>query len=1155
MRKSSVLLAMFALMLAAPAYAQRSTGSLRGTVKDATQAVLPGATVTATNEDTGLVRTTVTNAAGVYSVPELPVGRYNVSAELQGFKTATRTGILLRVADDLAIDFELPTGQVTETVNVEARSAPVKTIGGDVSGLVTGEMVRELPLNGRNFLQLATLMPGVSAPDMLNVKDKGLLGGSDLSVSGSDVTANMWTVDGANNNDVGSNRTILVYPSLEAIEEFKILRNSYGPEFGGAGGAQINIVTRGGTNKFSGTTFYSGRTDKLNATNYFLEKANQPKEPLKRNDFGASLGGPIVKNKVQFFGSVEWNLEKRGTARAAFVPTQAERNGDFSGASIPGCTGAMPIDPLTGAAFPGNKIPANRISQAGQNYLNLYALPNVTPAAGSCNNWVTSVTTPINWGQYHGRVDWTASGSTRLMVRYTHDTWKNNSPSLQSNLWGDDKFPAVDSNWDQPGTSLVASLSQTFGQHATNNLQFSYSANKITVTRGGTNPGLNATLVSEMPSIFPLSGKEYGADVGHPVFWGGGGYDALWNEAPFHNNQDLFVLKDDYTRVFGKHLFKVGALASMNRKNEDTSGNGSTENWNFWGPSGLNGWGSQTGNILANFLLKDMAWGFSETSTSHPAAQRWHDVELYAADSWQVTPRVTFDYGVRYSLFYDPYVADDRLSSFQPSLFNAALGNDPCNGLILPPGTNWCQQDGFKGGTAGPNRSLQNQDLHNIAPRLGLAYDVFGNGKTAIRAGLGQFYLRERLSPGLNIAGNPPFTGLISGTRFLDSNQPCDGCFGAVGGGAPSAGRAIDQKTPYSWQWNTTIQHEIWRNTTLEVGYVGNYGYDLLRNHDANQILPGDIDHNGIPDRLQYVTTTPADAALRPFGVFGDTHITFWDHTGRSTYHSLQTQFISRFGRASQFQMSYTLARSRANLSLTSSDGSLSKWLATNDLTNPGLDWGRPETGRTHIFNSSLVWLLPSLDNSSKGERAVLGDWEVATILGIASGAPLDVFTGSIPGLNGGPSGTGYTDSQRPNRTSASCDPPSGSPLEQIINPAAFTLTGFQLGTIGSARRGDCTGPGYAQVDMALYKNFTLPSGMKLQFRWDIFNLFNRANFLSGYGGTNFNDTMNPTAVTLNNADPSKATVITGATVPASFGQATRTRDPRQMQIGFKIIW
>ena len=233
--------------------------------------MLPGVTVTATNEDTGLVRSVVSNESGSFSVPDLPIGRYRIEAELAGFKKASRTNVVLRVAEDFSVDFELAAGDMTETVNVEASATPVKMLGGDVSGVITGEQVRELPLNGRNFLQLATLMPGVSAPDFLNVKDKGLLGGSDLSVSGSDVTANLWSVDGANNNDVGSNRTILVYPSLEAIQEFKILRNSYGPEFGGAGGAQINIVTQGGTNRFSGTAFYSGRSDALNAKNYFLK--------------------------------------------------------------------------------------------------------------------------------------------------------------------------------------------------------------------------------------------------------------------------------------------------------------------------------------------------------------------------------------------------------------------------------------------------------------------------------------------------------------------------------------------------------------------------------------------------------------------------------------------------------------------------------------------------------------------------------------------------------------------------------------------------------------------------------------------------------------------------------------------------------------------
>src|SRR5439155_7851496 len=481
-------------LLAAPALAQRPTGTIRGSVRDSTQSMLPGATVTVSNEETGFSRATVTNSAGVYSVPELPVGVYKVAAELQGFKRASRTGVILRVADVLGIDFELGAGQISEVVTVEATSTPVKTIGGDVSGVVTGEMVRELPLNGRNFLQLATLMPGVSAPDFLNVKDKGLLGGSDLSVSGSDVTANMWTVDGANNNDVGSNRTILVYPSLEAIQEFKILRNSYGSEFGGAGGAQINIVTRAGTNLYNGSAFYSGRNDALNKKNYFLVKADQPKEPLKRNDFGGSFGGPLVKDKLHFFGNLEWNIEDRGTARTAFVPTAAERAGDFSGPRIAGCSPPIPIDPLTGETFPGNKIPANRLSPAGSLYLKLYPLPNVTPSAGSCNNWVTSVTSPIRYNQQSLRADWTITQASRLMVRYTHDTWKNNAPSVQSNLWGDDPFPAVDSDWDQPRRSFVASLNQTLGYTATNSLQFSYSAYKIIITRGGTDAGLSGQI-------------------------------------------------------------------------------------------------------------------------------------------------------------------------------------------------------------------------------------------------------------------------------------------------------------------------------------------------------------------------------------------------------------------------------------------------------------------------------------------------------------------------------------------------------------------------------------------------------------------------------------------------------------------------------------
>ncbi|HJR57937.1 MAG TPA: carboxypeptidase regulatory-like domain-containing protein [Vicinamibacterales bacterium] len=1142
-----LLVGVLLLCTAGPALAQRSTASLRGTITDATQSILPGVTVTVTNVETGLVRTTVSNESGVYFVPELPVGRYTVAAELAGFKAASRTNVLLRVADEFAVDFLLQPGDVKEVVTVEASSTPVRLVGGDVSGVVTGEMVRELPLNGRNFLQLATLMPGVSAPDFLNVKDKGLLGGSDLSVSGSDVTANMWTVDGANNNDVGSNRTLLVYPSLEAIEEFKILRNSYGPEFGGAGGAQINIVTRAGTNQFRGSLFYSGRDDSLNARNYFLEQADQPKEELTRRDFGGSIGGPLMKDKLHFFGNVEWNLEKRGTARAAFVPTEAERNGDFSGARIPGCSPPIPTDPLTGQPFPGNRIPADRLSPGGQAFLSLYPLPNVTPGAGSCNNWVTSITSPIDFAQQSGRVDWTITDASRLMVRYTHDKWENNAPSINANLWGDDPFPAVDSNWDQPSQSFVAALNQTLGNTANNSLQFSYSANKIDITRGGLNADLNAEILNRIQPLFGYDRKQYGEDIGHPVFWGGAGYQALWNEAPFLNSQDLFIVKDDYTQVFGKHFVKAGVLASVNKKTEDTIGNGSNQHSAFWGSAGFNGWGATTGNILSDFLLRDMTFGFSEFTAGRNADQRWKDVELYVADSWQPSKQFTVDFGVRYSVFMNPYAADDRVTNFVPSLFDPALGNDPCNGVLQPPGSNWCQDAGALGGADAPNRSLMEQDYNNIAPRLGIAWNVFGDSSTAIRAGLGRFFLRERLTPLLSLAVNPPFVTTLAGIRKLDTTaEPCDGCFGSSLG-APTRGRETDFRTPNSWQWNVMLQRELWRNATIDIGYVANHGYDLLKIHVANQVLNGDVNANGVDDRLEFIQQAAGstDPSLRRFGVF-NTNIGVWDHTGKSTYHSLQTQFVSRFGRGSQVQASYTLSRSRANLALTDS-GQLAANTTQLDIQDPELDWGRPETGRTHIFNASLVWLLPAMENRSALARHLLGDWEIASILGAGSGQPFTAFAGTLSGMNGGPSGTGFNDNQRPNRVAGEECRASSGPAEQIINPNAYTLDGFQLGTIGSARRGDCTGPGYFQTDLALYKNFRVNERMKVQFRWDIFNIFNNKNFL--FAG--MNATMTPSAFTLNDA----RTEIVDATIPASFGQATRTRDPRQMQFGFKILW
>jgi hypothetical protein len=367
-------------LLGAPALAQQFTATIRGTVTDSTQAAIGGAKVTVKGEDTGLTRSTTTNSSGIYAFPDLPVGTYQVAVEFAGFKSAVRTKIVLNVADVRAVDVQLETGVVSEQVSVEADALAVKTIGGEVSGLITGQQVRELPLNGRNFTQLALLMPGVSAPENFDTKNKGLMTGSDLSISGGGVTSNLWTIDGANNNDVGSNRTILVYPSIDAIEEFKIQRNNYGAEFGQSGGAQINLVTRGGTNEFHGSGYWFGRRDQWNSTDFFLKQSNQEKAPLKWDDYGGTFGGPIIKDKLHFFVSLEWNKDKRSDVRTSFVPTAEERAGNFS-SSLPGCSSPTPIDPLTGQPFPGNIIPPDRISPGGQAMMNLMNLPNTTPAA------------------------------------------------------------------------------------------------------------------------------------------------------------------------------------------------------------------------------------------------------------------------------------------------------------------------------------------------------------------------------------------------------------------------------------------------------------------------------------------------------------------------------------------------------------------------------------------------------------------------------------------------------------------------------------------------------------------------------------------------------------------------------------------------------
>jgi Carboxypeptidase regulatory-like domain len=1150
-RQLQCLVASLLLLFAAgPAFAQRITASIRGTVTDPSNAVVAAATVNIRNEETGLTRSVHTNTDGNYNFSELPVGSYRIEVTFPGFKSAVRSGVTVNVADVRAVDLQLASGAVTESVTVEASSVAVKTVGAEISGVINGEQVRELPLNGRNFMQLTLLQPGVTAQEGMNMVNKGLAGGSDISVSGGSTTSNLWLVDGADNVDHGSNRTILVYPSVDAIEEFKIQRNNYGAEFGQAGGAQVNLVTRGGTNTFHGSGYYYARRDGLNSNNFFLEKAGQDKAPLKFDDFGGTLGGPIIKDKLHAFVSWEKNNDSKSSVRSGFVPTAAERAGDFSGAALAGCTPAVPNDPLTGLPFPGNKIPANRINPAGVAFLKLYQLPNTTPSSG-CNNYTAAVPAPVVWSQYNARVDWTVSNSTRLMVRYTQDAWK----AQNTILWGDSVTSTVGSNWDQPGKSLVAQLNNNIGSKMTNSLTYSYSANKITASRTGNSAQVD-TINSLIPTLFPASIKEQGGNA-QPATWGGSGYGDLWNQSPWQNNQDLNVLKDDFSAVFGKHFVKVGALVSSNDKNEEVN-NTSQESVFLNGTSGFvspNGFlpGVGTGNFLGDLLLSNVAFNVNELKTNPRVQQRWKDLEFYVADSYKVSPRVTADFGLRFSHMQPPFMANDAMGNFVLSAVNPALGNSPCNGIEYPPGTNPCGALGLAGGSDGPNRQLVPTKFLWVAPRLGVAWDVHGDGKLALRAGLGRFYQRDRVSPGLGVGTNPPFSGTASISRLLNSNAVVSGnpapSFGA-------AGNALEQIAANSnyWQWNVAAEKEIFRNTTLEVAYVGSKGLDLFGQTNLNEVAP--------QNRLAYAQT--GNVAFRPLGSIegiGDGNIALWQHNRDSIYHSLQTAFVSRFGHGSQVSLAYTYSKLIANTGVANADGpGLSNNNGYTDSTQPDLDRARGGNDRTHVFSGSLVLSLPTLDGQQGFVKNVFGDWEFTSIVQAGTGYPITVVTGGIPGLSGSgstASGTGSGSSlSRPNVVPGVPCHVSGSDPAQWLNPAAFTLNGYQIGTNGNAGRNICNGPSSFETDASLYKNIKVSGRVKVQLRFEVYNVFNKVNF-QGNSMTNGGalTAYTPNNVVFNTPTGATATKIISATPAGNFGQFTAANDPRTAQVGIRLMF
>ena len=1141
--------------------AQETSGSVTGQVTDATGAAVAGAQVVLSQPSKGVSRTVSTNDQGQYNFDDVPLGTYEVDTTATGFQKSVVKNLVVNVATVTRGDVHMKAGNVSETIEVNADAVQVTTDNGAIGSVVDGTQVKELPLNGRSFVQLTQLTTGVSPANNFDSKNKGLQGGVDFSVNGNPTTNNLFLVDGSNDNDVGSNRTILIYPSIESIAEFKMLTNSYGPEYGQASGAVITIATRGGTNAFHGSAFYSGRNDALAAYTYFARRnagTGAPlngKDKLRRNDWGYSIGGPAWKDHFYFFFNQEWNHEIRGYTQSSCVPTAAERAGDFSS---PSCGAPKPTLPV-GLQKAGNPYALNAIDKAGSLLPQYFPLPNLTTPVNG-NNWSQSLPTFLKYRQENARVDYSINKRNALMARYTQDTWAN--PSYNGNqYWGDTVFPVINGNWAQPSKMLIGRWTSTVTNTLVNDAEFAYSNNRINITAGGTNPGLLTQMSQAFPTLYSPTLKNASAST--PTLWSGlgqyGNYNNIWSIAPWNNTLDIYTFRDDVSKVLGNHVMKVGLFLGWDGKNEDTSA-ASTERPTFqsfdYAVDTKNG-GVTTGNPMTNVMIPNNPFFLGENSTNLRAQLRWRDREFYFGDTWKVSPKLTLNLGVRYSMLPPPFQPNDQITSFQPQLYDKTKpASDACNGLWVAPGTDPCGAankkfgTSFSSGVQGPNKYLVNVNNHLFAPRIGIAYDVHGNGKLAFRAGFGEFYQRERVSR-YTLVSNAPFVLAASNvSRALGGATPST----LSGSASPSGGMDPAAILPTSFQWNISVDKELAKNTIMRVSYVGNRGEHLTSSYDVNSVAPA----NWLAATF---ASGSAQSALRPYSNFGS--LTYWSHNGDSNYNSLQTAFKTQVG-GLKMEVAYTWSHAIADIVTDDSSGGTGAQSFTY-FASPKLDKGNSATNRPNVFVANGTYFLPRLKNHGEVTQQTLGGWELTGITTAASGNSFTVFQNSVSDLYtppaGQPGGTvgslfysGLTGNQRPLYAQGQGCNSGNINGNQVINAQSFTLVGYHLGTLepGMARRGSCAGPKLVNTDFSIDKNWKVRERVTVQFRLDAFDIFNHANFRADQ----VNATNPISGVHCGSAACSATNnVVTSETRNGTFGQATGLvgNAQRQFQYGLHI--